>query len=42
MFYLSYLLFVRAKDYLLFSFLNELAPNVEQGSCRTNAPDLLT
>ena len=39
MFQSSYLLFLRAKDYLLLSFLNEVIPNVEQGSCRTDAAD---
>jgi len=39
MFHSSYLLFERAKGYLLLSFLYELIPNVEQGSCRTDAPD---
>ena len=38
MFHSSYILFLRAKDYLLLSFLNEVIPNVEQGSCRTDAP----
>ena len=30
---------VRAKDYFQLSILDELTPNIEQGSCRTNTSD---